>query len=420
MKPKLKVLAAAVVAAGTVAGVAAAASSPSVVTGATSAVHSTSAVLHGTVNPNGRSTTYFFQWGLTERLRRGDDDALRRRRHQERGGPQDRDGPDPGHALPLPAGCQQRIGPVGRHRPHVQDRRSSAPAVATGPASGVSSTSATVTGVVNPNGATTTYEFQFGLTTAYGMQTDRSDPDGGQRSRPGVPDADRLDPGNGVPLPDRGSARHDRGEPGHRPGVHDAPVDAAEGRDHRAHEAGHRPVAPVLVHDVGQRQPPQHSGHVRLQRHDHRQVLQSAASRVGTFLIPLGGNCTFSGKNTFRKLPRAGRVNGQVHLTIADPLRRKRLPGARERQVRARSRSGSRGPVAQAVDEPQARPRPRRSRTPCCPRARPPGRARGRRSRSGPSPRRTRAWAMRSTGRRPAAGRPRSAGKRRSSAERST
>ena len=65
MKPKLKVLAAAVVAAGTVAGVAAAASSPSVVTGATSAVHSTNAVLHGTVNPNGRSTTYFFQWGLT-------------------------------------------------------------------------------------------------------------------------------------------------------------------------------------------------------------------------------------------------------------------------------------------------------------------------------------------------------------------
>lgn len=65
MKPKLKVFAAAVVAAGTVAGVAAAASSPSVVTGATSAVHSTTAVLHGTVNPNGRSTTYYFQWGLT-------------------------------------------------------------------------------------------------------------------------------------------------------------------------------------------------------------------------------------------------------------------------------------------------------------------------------------------------------------------
>ena len=45
------------------------------------------------------------------------------------------------------------------------------PAVATGPATGVTSTTATVTGVVNPNGANTTYEFQFGLTTAYGMQT---------------------------------------------------------------------------------------------------------------------------------------------------------------------------------------------------------------------------------------------------------
>ena len=64
MKPKLKVLAAAVVAAGTVAGVAVAASSPSVGTGKVSAVKQASAVLHGTVNPNGRSTTYFFQWGL--------------------------------------------------------------------------------------------------------------------------------------------------------------------------------------------------------------------------------------------------------------------------------------------------------------------------------------------------------------------
>jgi hypothetical protein len=42
----------------------------------------------------------------------------------------------------------------------------------------------------------------------------------------------------------------------------------------------------------------------------------SGRKRIGTFLIPLGGNCTFSGKNTFRKLPRAGRVNGQVNLTM--------------------------------------------------------------------------------------------------------
>ena len=66
MKPtKLKVLLAAAVIATSVAGVAAAASSPSVVTGATSSVTQSSVVLHGSVNPNGKSTTYFFQWGLT-------------------------------------------------------------------------------------------------------------------------------------------------------------------------------------------------------------------------------------------------------------------------------------------------------------------------------------------------------------------
>src|SRR5947209_7042180 len=44
---------------------AAAASSPTVSTGAQKSIKQTSAVLLGTVNPNGSSTSYFFQWGLT-------------------------------------------------------------------------------------------------------------------------------------------------------------------------------------------------------------------------------------------------------------------------------------------------------------------------------------------------------------------
>ena len=42
-----------------------AATSPAVVTGNASHLGQSSAVLNGTVNPNGSSTTYFFQWGLT-------------------------------------------------------------------------------------------------------------------------------------------------------------------------------------------------------------------------------------------------------------------------------------------------------------------------------------------------------------------
>jgi hypothetical protein len=45
------------------------------------------------------------------------------------------------------------------------------PTVATGTATGVGRNSATLTGVVNPNNAPTTYEFQYGLTTGYGQTT---------------------------------------------------------------------------------------------------------------------------------------------------------------------------------------------------------------------------------------------------------
>jgi len=49
-----------------------------------------------------------------------------------------------------------------------------APAVVTGSASGVTSTSATLNGTVNPEGAATTYQFQYGTSTGYGSVTPSS------------------------------------------------------------------------------------------------------------------------------------------------------------------------------------------------------------------------------------------------------
>lgn len=46
-----------------------------------------------------------------------------------------------------------------------------APAVTTTPASGVTATSATLTGSVTPNGSDTTCRFNYGTTTGYGQQT---------------------------------------------------------------------------------------------------------------------------------------------------------------------------------------------------------------------------------------------------------
>jgi hypothetical protein len=46
-----------------------------------------------------------------------------------------------------------------------------APIVTTGPASGLTASSAEVSATINPNGQATTYAFQFGTTTGYGSQT---------------------------------------------------------------------------------------------------------------------------------------------------------------------------------------------------------------------------------------------------------
>jgi hypothetical protein len=69
MKSKLEMLVPAtllsVILAVGVATCAVAASSPAVTTGTHSHVTDTSAVLHGTINPNGSATAYYFEWGLT-------------------------------------------------------------------------------------------------------------------------------------------------------------------------------------------------------------------------------------------------------------------------------------------------------------------------------------------------------------------
>jgi phosphodiesterase/alkaline phosphatase D-like protein len=315
LKPKLKVLAAAVVAAGTVAGVAAAASSPSVVTGATSAVHSTSAVLHGTVNPNGRSTTYYFQWGLTNAY------GAVSVSHSAGAGTKAAavhvtatqliPGTRYHYRLVATNGSGQSVGTdhtfkTAGHPP---------PGVATGPASGVSSTTATLTGVVNPNGATTTYEFQFGLTTAYGMQTTAATLTAGSVPVPVAQTVTGLTPGtvfhyrlvalHGATVSSAGIDGVLMTFPSKRPKA-GITVHTKPGTDRK------RPYSFTTSGNINRRNIPGHfacNGQVTVKYFSGRK-------RVGTFLIPLGINCTFSGKNTFRKLPRAGRVNGQVHLTM--------------------------------------------------------------------------------------------------------
>lgn len=312
---KLKVLTAVVVAAGSIAGVASAASSPSVVTGPTNSVHPTSAVLHGTVNPNGRSTTYFFQWGLTTAYG-GMSSA-----HSAGAGTKNVAVHAP--ATPLIPGTRYHyrlVATNGSGESVGADHTFTTaghppPAVATGPATQVTSTAATVTGIVNPNGEATTYEFQYGPTPLYGLQTIPASLPAGSAAVPVAARITGLTPGtvfyfrivalHGAAVVSPGIQQVFMTHPSKRPKA-GITVHTKPGTDRR------RPYSFTTSGSVNRRNIPGTfacNGTITVKYFSGRK-------RVGTFLIPLGGNCTFSGTNVFHKLPRHDRLNRQVHLTV--------------------------------------------------------------------------------------------------------
>ena len=142
---------------------------PEVLTAAPTAVGSTTAVLNGAVDPNGRPTTWWFEYGTTTRY--GSRTPVR----------------DAG-AGTVPVAVSTaltglRPGVVyharivaengsGRARGRdVSFATGSLPAAATGPVTAIGPTSATVNGTVDPNGQATTVWFEYGRTAAYGFRT---------------------------------------------------------------------------------------------------------------------------------------------------------------------------------------------------------------------------------------------------------
>jgi ureidoglycolate hydrolase len=148
-----------------------AASSPAVVTTSATHVGQTSAVLNGTVNPNGSSTTYEFQWGLTASY------GATGKAHSAGAGVKavavhdTASGLIPGTIYHYRLLASSRFGTTVGADHTFKTTGNPPPQVATGPATGLSSTGATLTGVVNPQGQATTWEFQIGSTTSYGLTT---------------------------------------------------------------------------------------------------------------------------------------------------------------------------------------------------------------------------------------------------------
>jgi hypothetical protein len=177
MKAKLSVCVAVLAGAGILAGAAAAASSPAVVTRPAldltpSRDGTARAILRGTVNPNGGTTTYYFQWGLTNGY-----SVTSAARPAGRGIKPVAveavvSGLTPGTVYHFRLVAASRFGStIGADRAFKTSGHPPA-TVNTGPATEVGTTVATMTGTVDPNGANTTWVFQYGLNAAaYIMQS---------------------------------------------------------------------------------------------------------------------------------------------------------------------------------------------------------------------------------------------------------
>jgi len=154
-----------------VTAVALAASSPTVATGTHTQVTDTSAVLHGTINPNGSATTYYFQWGLTNAY--GVDSVAHSAGH----------GTAPASVTATATGLipgtiyhYRLVATNGSGLSVGADRTlkttgNPPPLVATGPPAQVAGNSVTMTAVINPNEQATTYYFQYGIMNSLLQQT---------------------------------------------------------------------------------------------------------------------------------------------------------------------------------------------------------------------------------------------------------
>jgi phosphodiesterase/alkaline phosphatase D-like protein len=155
---------------------AAAAGSPSVTTGSASSITSSSATVSGTVNPNGDATMYAFQYGTTSGF--GHETTL------TSAGSGDTSSTVSASITGLTSGTTYHYRIIALNGSGTttgadltfKTTGTPPPPPATKPTSttGTASASvngATVNGTVNPNGLLTHYYFEFGTTSAYGLQT---------------------------------------------------------------------------------------------------------------------------------------------------------------------------------------------------------------------------------------------------------
>lgn len=316
MQRRLVVLVAVMAACVVLAAVALAASSPSVVTGNASQISETSAVLHGTVNPNGSGTTYFFQWGLTTAYGANDPAASAGSGTKPVSVARTAGGLIPGTVYHYRLVATNHDGTsVGADRTFTTAGHPP-PDVATGSATQLSSSGAVLTGVVNPHGQQTTWTFQWGTTSAYGNSTF-----GGtvgatsstvsvasqlQGLASGTIFHYRLLATHGTNATSYGADGQFMTFPARRPLPRVRAIT-------RPRVAKHRPFGLTTRGSVS------HPGWIPAAYACTGNVsirFFHGARQVGLTFVPLAPSCTFSGQTVFRHLPGRGRFGRVVALTV--------------------------------------------------------------------------------------------------------
>ena len=301
----------------TVAGAAVAATTPGVSTGKATSIHDVSAVLNGTVNPNGTTSVYHFEWGLTTAY--GVTSSLKSAGSGTKpvAVKTTAGGLIPGSVYHYRLSALSKSGgsSIGSDRT-FKTSGNPPPAVGTGATSAVGVNSATVTGVVNPNNQATQWFFEYGLTAQYTASTPVQTipktklvlPVSAQLSglQAGATFHFRLVAVHSNSAPQSGADLTFVTHPSSRPKPR-VLAKTTPGRDR------HRPFAFTT------------SGRVTTSRSLPTSV-QCAGSvtvrffngkrQVGSSLFALGSDCKFSGTTTFRHLPTRQKKVRQVHLSV--------------------------------------------------------------------------------------------------------
>jgi len=150
-------------------------SAPAVVSGAATGVTETGAVVRGTVNPEASTTAYSFAYGPTAAYGLTSTAASAGKGTKAVSIQTPLSGLDPGTVYHYRIQATNSLGTsVGADRTFTTAGHPP-PGVATGAALGVGKTTVTLTGLVASQSETTDWYFQYGTTTAYGLQTAGAD-----------------------------------------------------------------------------------------------------------------------------------------------------------------------------------------------------------------------------------------------------